>query len=233
MKYLFSTLTCAALLLFGGNAYAGPPRHHHDGVVLASQIVNLVKSALLPPLILSPSVTTIIPTSVAGVPETVTVESGGTGVVIMEPPVYRTYPTVIYQERSPVIYYDYLSAPLYRPLPPPPPRPPKPRPEPPRPHPPRPPKPRPEPPRPHPPRPDRPGVRPPLKYPVAPRPGQIRPDPDPGRYQRLPPPSQKYTHEVPTYAPAPPRGQWQPLPSPSRNYRTEPARPGGYRGGRR
>ena len=168
MKYLFSTLTCAALLLFGGNAYAGPPRHHHDGVVLASQIVNLVKSALLPPLILAPSVTTIIPTPVAIVPETVTVESGGTGVVIMEPPVYRTYPTVIYQERSPVIYYDYLSAPLYRPLPPPPPRPPKPR---------------PEPPRPQPPRPDRPGVRPPLKYPVAPRLGHTRPDPDPGRWR--------------------------------------------------
>lgn len=215
MKYLFSTFTGVALLLSGGSAYAGPP-HHHDGVVLATQIVDLVKSVLLPPLILPPSVTTIVTTPAAVSPGTVTVQSGGEGVVIVEQPACRTYPTVIYQERSPVIYYDYFSPPLHRPLPPPPP-----------------PKPYPEPPAPRPPRPDHPGVRPPLKYPVAPRPGHIRPDPDPGRYQRLPVPSQKYRHEVPTYAPAPPRGQWQQLPPPSRNYRTEPARPGGYRGGQR
>lgn len=229
---LLTALCCTAV--------AGP--HHpprSDGLFLAAQITGLVRSVLFPPLVVLPPVTAVVYTQPQ--PSTVIVqpsEDGTYGSVIVDQPVIQTtVPTVIYQERAPIFYYDpsclILPPVIFRPPPPPRPRPPRPifsRPRPPRPvfsrpsRPPQPPVPRPQPqpvqPKPRP-LPARPQV-PPLKYPIANPPGQYRPDPNPGRYQRLPTPARKYQVEVPTYAPAPPKGQWQPLPSPSRNYRLTP-----------
>ena len=200
---LLTALCCTAV--------AGP--HHpprSDGLFLAAQITGLVRSVLFPPLVVLPPVTAVVYTQ----PQASTVivqpsEDGTYGSVIVDQPVIQTtVPTVIYQERAPIFYYDpsclILPPVIFRPPPPPRPRPPRPR-----------------PPRPVFSRPSRPQV-PPLKYPIANPPGQYRPDPNPGRYQRLPTPARKYRMEVPTYAPAPPKGQWQPLPSPSRNYRLTP-----------
>ena len=228
-------------------AAAGP--HHpprNDGLFLAAQITGFVRSVLFPPLVVLPPVTAVVYTQ----PQASTVivqpsEDGTYGSVIVDQPVIQTtVPTVIYQERAPIFYYDpsclILPPVIFRPPPPPRPRPPRPRP--PRPvfsRPSRPPVPPPRPqvppPRPQPvqpkPKPSSPRPQvPPLKYPIANPPGQYRPDPNPGRYQRLPTPARKYQVEVPTYAPAPPKGQWQPLPSPSRNYQLSPrsaVRPGG------
>lgn len=221
-------------------AAAGP--HHpprNDGLFLAAQITGLVRSVLFPPLVVLPPVTAVVYTQ----PQASTVivqpsEDGTYGSVIVEQPVIQTtVPTVIYQERAPIFYYDpsclILPPVIFRPPPPPRPRPPRPRP--PRPVFSRPPRPQVPPPRPQPvqpkPKPSSPRPQvPPLKYPIANPPGQYRPDPNPGRYQRLPTPARKYQEEVPTYAPAPPKGQWQPLPSPSRNYQLSPrsaVRPGG------
>lgn len=223
-------------------AAAGP--HHpprNDGLFLAAQITGLVRSVLFPPLVVLPPVTAVVYTQ----PQASTVivqpsEDGTYGSVIVDQPVIQTtVPTVIYQERAPIFYYDpsclILPPVIFRPPPPPRPRPPRPvfsRPSRPPVPPPRPqvPPPRPQPVQPKPkPSSPRPQV-PPLKYPIANPPGQYRPDPNPGRYQRLPTPARKYQVEVPTYAPAPPKGQWQPLPSPSRNYQLSPrsaVRPGG------
>ncbi len=228
-------------------AAAGP--HHpprNDGLFLAAQITGLVRSVLFPPLVVLPPVTAVVYTQ----PQASTVivqpsEDGTYGSVIVDQPVIQTtVPTVIYQERAPIFYYDpsclILPPVIFRPPPPPRPRPPRPRPPRPvfsRPSRPQVPPPRPQvpPPRPQPvqpkPKPSSPRPQvPPLKYPIANPPGQYRPDPNPGRYQRLPTPARKYQVEVPTYAPAPPKGQWQPLPSPSRNYQLSPrsaVRPGG------
>ena len=229
---LLTALCCTAV--------AGP--HHpprSDGLFLAAQITGLVRSVLFPPLVVLPPVTAVVYTQ----PQASTVivqpsEDGTYGSVIVDQPVIQTtVPTVIYQERAPIFYYDpsclILPPVIFRPPPPPRPRPPRPRP--PRPVFSRPPRPQVPPPRPQPvqpkPKPSSPRPQvPPLKYPIANPPGQYRPDPNPGRYQRLPTPARKYQVEVPTYAPAPPKGQWQPLPSPSRNYQLSPrsaVRPGG------
>ena len=103
-------LMAACGIMMTGSVLAGPhgplPRHHggSDGVVLATQIVDLVKSVVTPPAVV--------------VRETTPVVVQQPAVVYEQPPVVYPQTTVIYTQPPPVVVRP---APHYRPAPPPPP----------------------------------------------------------------------------------------------------------------
>ena len=110
----FLAAVCGVMMT--GSVLAGPhgpppPRHHggSDGVVLATQIVDLVKSVIAPPTVV--------------VRETAPVVVQQPAVVYEQPPVIYPQTTVIYSQPAPVVVRPapYRPGPRHHPGPPPPP----------------------------------------------------------------------------------------------------------------
>ena len=121
----FLAAVCGVLVT--GSLMAGPhgppPRHHggSDGVVLATQIVDLVKSVIAPPTVVVRETAPVVVQQPAVVQQPVVVQQPT--VVYEQPPVIYPQTTVIYTQPSTVVVRPgpYNRGPRHRPGPPPPP----------------------------------------------------------------------------------------------------------------